>query len=397
MAIEGREGVTSIGAPCVARNTRPHAWVRAIAALPLLLAGLVWFSGYVSATETATDSVVVLDAKVVWVTADRAVLASSDSIAVEEYDALEFLDRKKPVATGVVARIYEPGMLAARITSGSLHGKKLDHIRVFASHPVAPTPRLLRVGYPSARRANLLFRCTRTAFHVPSGYRADATNLQRFLRDGAADPPWPDTLSIQAFDESGDEEIAFERGELDIAVFWPGELSASERARLDERNHILTPRATGVLAATFVPSASRSASGIVLADSTGLESMNRDLFGGDLAMIRSYAGLLSPSVSRDGTAKHPVRVDHACPGWQVLERALNKPPQPIAGSSATGSIRVAYYDRSPADAPSDSATAWLFRVRCPVLFIPSLRRVLERWHGESVVDLFACEPSEGVR
>ena len=398
MVIEDLEGVTSTVAPCVARNTRPHQCVHTMAAF-LLLAGLALPGSRVLANENAGDSAVALNAKVVWVASDRVVLASSDSLAVEEWDSLQFLDRKKPVATGVVARIYEPGMFAARVTSGSLQGvKKLDHIRVLALHPVAPTPRLLRVGYPSARRSNLLFRCARTTVRVPSGYRADGPNVQRFLRDGIPDPPWPDTLAIQEFDESGDEEIAFERGELDLAIFWPGELSSRERERLDERNHVLISRATGVVAAHFVPSGATNANGVVLADSAGLQSVNQDLFGGDLAIVAGSSRQPSPGSSPEHpedvplSGYHQIRVDRACPGWQAFEHALNTVPYPLLGSAVAGSIRVFYRDQSPNIPPTDPSIAWIFRVRCPVLFAPSLRRVLEHWHGETLVDLLECEP-----
>jgi len=384
---------------CVGPDTRLCARVRALVSLLFLLSGIALGAVGALAVEPVPrrDSPVALNAKIVWVASDRVVLASSDSLGVEESDALQFFDRKKPVASGVVTRIYEPGLVAARVTSGSLGGvKKLDHLRVFASRPDTPSPRLLRVGYPSARRSNALFRCATMRFRTPSGYRADATDGRRLIRGEIPDPPWPDTLVAQEFDESGDEEIAFERGELDIAIFWPGELSSSERARLDERNHILAPRATGLLAGAFQPVKSANADGTVLVDSARLESMNRDLFGGDLALIPE-SSVPNPDRSSAGKTRTSIQADRSSPGWQALERSLNKDPRPLAGSMEGGSIRVMYLDRSPENAPSDSTLTWLFRVRCPVLFPSSLRRVIERWHGESLVDLLDCHSSTGAR
>src|SRR4029077_8015933 len=61
-------------------------------------------------------------------------------------------------------------------------------------------------------------------------------------------PPAPDTLLVRLYGESADEEIALERGELDVAVFWPGELST--RMREDPRwgGALLGLRAHGVIA-----------------------------------------------------------------------------------------------------------------------------------------------------
>lgn len=347
------------------------------------------------ATEISGDSAVALNAKVVWVASDRIVLASSDSLAVEEWDGLQFLDRKKPVATGVVTRIYEPGLVGGRITSGSLRGvKKLDHIRVLASHPVASSPRLVRIGYPSARRFNALFRCSSTYFRIPTGYRSDGSDGRRFVRDAGPDPPWPDTLVTQEFDESADEEIAVERGDLDLAIFWPGELSSWQRERLNDRNSILAPLATGVVGACFNPSNPSASRAIILTDSTGLESANRDLFGGDLALM--------PQQPRTGGPSYevPIQVDRSCPGWHTLEASLNKTPRSLTAAGTNGHIHVFYLGVSPDSSRlriasaerSLDPTAWLYRMRAVLLFTPSLRRVLDRWHGEPLVDLLTCDP-----
>jgi len=389
------DGVTTTRTRCVGADTRVRAAGRRWRCLLLVFVGLALGCVRAFAAQSGSDSSVALNAKVVWISSDRVLLASNDSLGVEEWDSLQFFDGKKSIASGVVTRIYEPGLAGARVTSGSLQRvKKLDRLRVLASHPGAPAPSLLRFGYPSGHRTNALFRCAATLIRIPSGYGIDPSDGRRLIRHGLPDPPWPDTLVAQEFDESGDEEIAFERGELDIAIFWPGELSARERESLDRRNQMLMPRATGVLAAVFMPSQPNGASGTVSVDSTGLAAINRDLFGGDLAMVSGNPGVPDPSGSR-GTAR--VQVDRGCPGWDALERSLNKPPRPIVASMERGSIRVLYLDRSSDGAPPDSATTWLFRVRCPLLFTPSLRRVLERWHGTNLVDLLECQPPGGWR
>src|SRR6185436_8262628 len=104
--------------------------------------------------------------------------------------------------------------------------------------PSVPLVRVatLRVGLPSPRRSNLLFTCD-AALAVPrigsATYARDTLDAtgRRWLRVPAPSPESvgtraPDTLSVRAFEDATDEEIALERGELDAAVFWPGELSA---------------------------------------------------------------------------------------------------------------------------------------------------------------------------
>ena len=94
----------------------------------------------------------------------------------------------------------------------------------------------LRVGLPAAGRASLLFACDASpgAPRIGSAtYVADSLDASRhrWLRadqtaSDSAGMLAPDTLVVRACAEATDEEIAFERGELDAAVFWPGELSA---------------------------------------------------------------------------------------------------------------------------------------------------------------------------
>lgn len=395
MGTQAREGVTAVQEWCVALDTKPHKRVRAAVRLVVLLIIGFTFRGTPTDAQDSEalkrNGFVPLDAKVVWAASDRAVLASRDSLTIEELDALLFFDHKKEVASGVVTRIFEPGVVAARLRSGSLDKvKKLDHIRVFVSR-TQTAPALVRIGYPSARRSNALFRCGSVGFGIHPYYRPGSTDLRHFLRDWSDEGPLPDTLAVQEFDESGDEEIAFERGELDIAIFWPGELSSSERDHLDPTNHLLALRKADRVAATFVPSKSSGAHGAVLVDRAGLESMNRDLFGGDLALedgIRSASDAM-------GTKSYEAmtRVDRGCPGWQALERKLNTSPRPLTTTAPTGSIRVFY----TSDPKADSTTTRLFRVRCPVLFHPSLRRVLDRLRGDRLVDLIECRPSEDGR
>jgi hypothetical protein len=139
-------------------------------------------------------------------------------------------------ASGDVVQVIDARLAVVRLAIGSLaRAKKLDRLRVKAERPaVSPVP-VLRVGYPSGTRASLAFACPGFApsFTLAAqAYRteaagADAFRCVRVSPAGAA--PAPDTLLVRLYGESADEEIALERGELDVAVFWPGELSTRMR------------------------------------------------------------------------------------------------------------------------------------------------------------------------
>src|SRR5205814_1296313 len=84
---------------------------------------------------------------------------------------------------------------------------------------------------PHAVDARIVWARADRAYIAASDSISLAENEYRFVRDpGAAATPWPDTIMVGLFGETSDEEIALERGELDVAVFWPGEASARLRA-----------------------------------------------------------------------------------------------------------------------------------------------------------------------
>lgn len=208
--------------PRVVGSGRSSRLAAFIGAVLLLLATLPRFA----AAEPAP-----LDARVVWVRGPYAYVAASDSLAISPFSRLTFTMKSKPVATAEVERSVDGGMVVVRITSGSLAAvKHLDRLRILAERP--DRPRLLRVGYPSATRANLNFARDSMAFATLRGYvlEGEAPSL-RLIRnpDDLFVERWPDTLLIRTFDDATDQEIALERGELDVAMFWPGELSSRMR------------------------------------------------------------------------------------------------------------------------------------------------------------------------
>jgi len=179
----------------------------------------------------AGDSGVELDAHVVWVRGDSVYLAAHDSIAVEPATHLTFLSKGKTIAEGEVSEVLDRAVARAHLTSGGIRDTKhLDRVRVLAQPP--PMRRRLRVGYPDSARADGPYLCP------PTTVSADTTSrrfervgrtLRITRRDSLPSSPWPDTLIVQPFADAADQEIALERGEIDVGVFRAGELSAHMR------------------------------------------------------------------------------------------------------------------------------------------------------------------------
>lgn len=172
-----------------------------------------------------------LDARVIWLSAGQVYIAAEDSIPLEPATPLVFVSRRDTVATGEVTAVLDRRVARARLLTGALKGgKHLERLRILAGPP--PALGELRVGYPAPGRAVDPSRCTRRQVAIdPLTQRLDT--LGRELRvtrlPGAPASSWPDTLIVREFDDVADQEIALERGELDVAVFWPGEPSARMR------------------------------------------------------------------------------------------------------------------------------------------------------------------------
>jgi hypothetical protein len=177
---------------------------------------------------------------VLWVRGDHVYASLPDSTFAEAGDRVTLRDRKKTLATGEVAEVIRGEVALVRIHSGSLEGvRKLDQVRLRFERAPLPPLEALRIGVPSARRRSDCDELVGVAPAAAPPYLVSLRNpmtwrLVRDTADSARPAPgaaaaWPDTLVVSLFDESGDEEIALERGELDVAIFQPGELSARMR------------------------------------------------------------------------------------------------------------------------------------------------------------------------
>jgi len=324
-------------------------------------------------------------------------IAAADSLAPSPGDLATLVTGGKVVATAVIERADPGGLALATLASGSLAHQRLDRLRVRIERAPPRTLPRLRVGFPAPGRPGLLPACTGTALGaalVPTRYRPESTGpaAYRFVREPAAGAgPWPDTLVLRMFEDSADEEIALERGELDVAVFWPGELSAALRGDPRWRGFSYGRRARGVLLA-LAPAA---APGVAIAapDSLALAALARDQLRGDLEPWAA-AG------ARDSAAGAPPwrwEVEASIPGHAGLERFLNRaaPASPALPRRALLTFADLAVDAPvpdtlarPAGGPPRGFRA--FALRCPVVFAPDLARTVAALGVDALVGLVDC-------
>ena len=244
----------------------------------------------------------------------------------------------------------------------------------------------LRVGLPS--RGNLLFTCGAPVADPRLGsavYALDSLALSglRWRRVQQATPDSsgalaPDTLIVSTFDDAIDEEIALERGDLDVAVFWPGEISARMRSDARFGGPELGLRARGVLACV---AGAGDTLGVQRAD---MEVLNREAFAGDLmpwSWLEAGPGDAPP-------ARYVV--DRTVPGSKHLERILAR----IPSVGVTRTLKLVYVDQPVAGA---TTSGWrtpgvtpLFALRCPVLARPEARSAVRRIGAGAFADLAPC-------
>ena len=375
---------------------------RVSAVVICLLAGVALSSSLRSADAGPTE----LDAKVVWVKGDRVYIASAESLVLDEGDLLTFRSGSKELAKGSVVDVRDAAMAVARVTSGSLQSeRKLEKVRiVMEPAPLRPLA-VLRVGCPSPSRPSLLFRCDNgIGASLPVfAYRADTLSERsyRFVRDDAVlvDAPWPDTLLVRMFDESADEEIALERGELDVAVFWPGELSTHIRDDPRWAGHLQGRWSGQVVAWAW----EKGSAARLTADEARhtFDSLNRLVFRGDLP---PYAGITDKSAGGDTPGAGPAasgarfEVDAALPGSRAIKRALE---QASKSAPAATSRRVIFIGYEPVKghvvsgegaAPDSTPTVStvLSAITCPVVSSPRLRSTIAALGPNAFADMLGC-------
>ena len=348
-----------------------------------------------------------ISAHVVWSQGERIYLAAPDSVRLEPGTVLTFQDKKKAVATGEVLSVFEQTFIVARLTSGSFRKiKHPDRLTVFAEPSRPPIPGKLRIGYPSPKRGTLFFACDSAGIDLPSvGFGAVHTSDHLFqLTRQSAMPDtasWPDTLVVRFFDDAADEEIALERGEIDAAMFWPGEASPHIRDKLRWTGEPSGLRRRGIVAAlllSFHPTVDSLSAATVTRRVAS--SLNNDLFRGDLAscgtsVVDTAAALQSLPMRFD--------VDSNLPGHDDMQKILDRTWKSNTVAKATDLVRITYLDM-PLDSLTTpisttgidekpikiSAVLCLFRLRCPILCTPSSRAAVEAMGADRIVNLMRC-------
>jgi len=328
-----------------------------------------------------------LTARVIWAQGDRAYLAASDSTHLELGATLHFFDRKKAVASARISGIQD-AMVVARLTSGSLKKvKHLDRLRVTVEHAAPDHRSVLRVGYPSRARVQPFFECRRMVL-MTRDYRADTLGERsyRLVRTAADARPGPDTLLVRLFDDGADEEIALERGELDAAVFWPGEASNHIREQMLWNGAPKAVRTQGLIG-VHSPSTGplpEIVLGIRDGDKQALDRLDAELFRGDLDVIQHAR--IDSSTARAWS----LEVDPSLPGRESIRRALGEASRP---SGSTIRVTLTFIDE-PIDRPrmGDDTDPFLllYHLGCPVLSAPELRPYLESIDLSAIVNLFDC-------
>ncbi len=387
-----------------------------------------------------------LDAGIVWARPERVYIAAEDSVAVAPGDVVTVSRGRKIVASGEIVQVLARDLAVARIVSGSLaHEKHLDRLSLVTEPHALSAMRLLRIGYPGRVRGSLLFACAHSTVRPPqrgAAYRPDSlgADAYRLVRaPGDSSTLWPDTIRVRLFDDATDEGIAFELGELDLAVFWPGKSSSPLRTAPPWGT--MAYGARGVLAGIAmedVRSGRRADPRSALWPGVpALSALNRELFRGDLAPWSDAAGATPPVPPGPASGDIRVYADPSCPGVTTLSRFLERP----ASSSAMNPVALClfYLDASP-DAPDSLARAvvrflhgstfdsqetaaradtlareagrigadpaapervrsymrdtlhiaYLFTVRCPILLDPGLRPYVTALGPDAIVGLLDC-------
>ena len=362
-------------APRRAPIARGLAWLVAIA-LPLL------------ASAPALGAQEQPDARVAWVRGEHVYIAAPDSLALTAYQRVSFVMKKKTLASGEIERMVDRGMAIARLTSGSLAGvKKLDRVRVVAEPFVAP--RLMRVGGPSERRSHLFFACESITVAPPPGvaaWRVDGTRpVFRMIR-GAADPastPWPETLLVRLFDDVADQEIALERGDLDIAVFWPGELSTRMRNDPRWKERLPAPLAVG-LVGTIPGSDAAFSCAVARRTAEDFQALGRSLLRGDLEVSNGRAASCADTAGRTDTRVR-YEIEPTCYGRATIDRLLNRDFSNLAPGAT---VRVSCLDPRTIAAEDVVSAVAVAQVVCAPPFAASVRAL----GAGALVQLMDCIP-----
>jgi len=334
-------------------------------------------------------------ATLVWIEGDRAYLAARDSGAWAIGERVAVLRGADTAAVGEITGVLDGHLAAMRVMRGAIDASRpLAEWHVVMAPAVLAAPRLLRIGLPSHARGNLLLACAQvsldTAF-ASHGYRTERLSAHAFravrdslARDGA---PWPDTLLLRLHPDATDQAIALERGEIDVAVYWPGECPPRLRRHATWGDALVGLRSRGVLAAQPPPGIR---AGALPGDDAPLRATIEDVFAGDLQAIES------PRLAPADTVAPRYLADPALPGHRDLQRLLDR----HAVASRRSPWRLVVIDAP--DETSDSlapsgAPVPLARLGCTIVCAPEHRALVQALGPSVFADAIDCRRGERWR
>ncbi len=327
---------------------------------------------------------------------DRLYVASADSGSIAPGMTVRVFDREREIAVGQVTGVLDGVLASVRLTRGLIDSDaRLERLHLVLEPAPLLAPLSLRIGLPAPGRGGLAASCADARLDLaalPRAYRAETLGVETY-RLLAADsvqsvPAWPETLFVRMFGDRADEEIALERGELDVAVFWPGEPSARLRQEASGYETLHGNRARGVLAAIAPPDSS-----LALALAPDMAALNTQMFGGDL-------GPWPAPAAGGGAAARELRgnrivVDRTLPGQGQIARWFDRRRGPQA---RTNDRKLVLTLLDAPGAPADSlAAAWrtegvhpLFRLRCPEICKQDLAPVVRALGVDALANLLRC-------
>lgn len=341
-------------------------------------------------------------ASVVWASGDRAYLASPDSGALLVGARVSVLWREDTLATGVVTAVLDGAVAAVQLDRGLSHpGGELASLGVRLEPPRLHVPRRLSIGLPAGARGNAIVACARMSLDsvfTAEGYLVERLGTDSYLglRDSsrALPPAWPDTLLVRTFRDATDEEIALERGELDLAVFWPGERSERLRADPRWRDSPVPVRSLGLIVARQVGSgpgapAPRAADLI--------EAMGRGGAAADLVPLAPREGSASEAPVGATPERAGVRylADASLPGQRAIQRALDRDGGTATARGSLWSVSVIEAAVTAADSiAAEGRVVPLLAIGCPVVCRAGLRTLVDSLGAQRFADAMVCRRGE---
>ena len=372
-----------------------------------LVAALALVAGALPAPGTFAAEARARTPRVVWAGEGRVYVAAPDSGAFAGRMLVRVFEKDREIAAGEVAHVLDGVLASVRLTSGRVEpDARFDRLDVrFEPAPVRPVA-TLRVGLPATGRQSLAPPCAGSRLDLgalPRAYRSEPLadgGVRLVAADSvAAATRWPDTLLVRSFGDRADEEIVLERGELDVAVFWPGEPSARLRASARGFELLRGVRARGLIVARLQPSIGAPTSAGATRIEPNLAALNAELFGGDLLPWRERAGVGPPELAAPGSRPEPFRfaVLGELGRSGAIGRFLNRDTAGVRGRLGLASIDYEDVPLATRDsleaAGAGGTTIPLFALRCPALCVSSRADDLRELGADAFANLLECLPA----